>query len=188
VLYKHDRLEKKLRERGRTARAEILSMRTEGRGNKATAFGATDDDLTKAWTNCWLHLRVMPEGEAPFEAKLRTRLNTFKSQGDTLPVLYDPDDHDRVLVDFEADAREAMDRARRDAEARSARADGAPALGAASAGESAGASAGESAGAFTGDAASFADSAAGFAEQAAKFREQAAALRAKAEAERQPPD
>jgi hypothetical protein len=170
VLYKHDRLEKKLRESGRAARAEILSMRTEGRGNKATAFGATDDDLTKAWTNCWLHLRVMPEGEAPFEAKVRTRLNTFKSQGDTVPVLYDPDDHDKVFVDSEADAQEAMDKARGDTEARSARAQGAaPAT------------------AFSGDASSFADSAAAFAEQAEKFREQAAALRAKADAKHDPP-
>ena len=172
MLYKHDRLEKKLRERGRTARAEILSMRTEGRGNKATAFSATDDDLTKAWTNCWLHLRVMPEGEAPFEAKVRTRLNTFKSQGDTVPVLYDPDDHDKVFVDSEADAQEAMDKARADTEARSARAQGAA----------------PPAAAFTGDAASFADSAAAFAEQAEKFREQAAALRAKADNSRDSTD
>jgi hypothetical protein len=169
VLYTHDRLEKKLRENGRAARAEIISMRTEGRGNKATAFGATDDDLTKAWTNCWLHLRVLPEGEPPFEAEVRTRLNTFKSQGDTVPVLYDPNDHDKVFVDYEADAQEAMEKARQDTAARSARATGTPAV------------AGQPPAAFTGDAASFADSAAAFADQAAKFREQAAALRAKAE-------
>ena len=106
-------------------------------------------------------------GETPFEAKVRTRLNTFKSQGDTVPVLYDPDDHDKVFVDSEADAQEAMDKARGDTEARSARAQGAAS--------------------FTGDAASFADSAAAFAEQAEKFREQAAALRAKADAKRDPP-
>jgi len=53
-------------------------------------MSSPDDDLTTSWTLCWLHLRVMPEGEPPFEASVRTRLNTFKYKGDTVPVLYDP--------------------------------------------------------------------------------------------------
>jgi hypothetical protein len=109
VFYKHERLEKKLREHGRTATAEILSMRTEGSGNSVSGAFAPDEDLTASWTLCWMKLRVTPEGEPPFEVSLRTRLNTFKYKGDTVPVLYDPDDHDKVVVDYEADARAAME-------------------------------------------------------------------------------
>jgi hypothetical protein len=105
VFYKHDHLEKKLREHGRSATAEILSMRTEGSGNSLRGAFAEDDDLSGQWTLARLHLRVVPEGEPPFEATVRTRLHTFKYKGDTVPVLYDPDDHDKVVVDAEADLR-----------------------------------------------------------------------------------
>jgi hypothetical protein len=109
MLYKHERLEKKLREKGRSAPAEILAMRTEGRGNSARASWSNDDDLTTSWTLCRLELRVMPPGEPPFEATVRTRLNTWKTKGATVPVLYDPDDHDKVVVDYQSDARATME-------------------------------------------------------------------------------
>jgi Short C-terminal domain len=103
VFYKHSRLEKRLRESGRPATAEILSMRTEGGGHSARR--AEDDDLSQSWTLCRLHLKVMPDGEPAFETSLRTRLHTFKYKGDAVPVLYDPDDHDKVVVDSEAELR-----------------------------------------------------------------------------------
>jgi hypothetical protein len=109
VFYKHERLERKLREHGRSAPAEILSMRTEGSGNSARGILAPDDDLTASWTLARLELRVMPDDEPAFEVTVRTRLNTFKYKGDTVPVLYDPDDHDKVVVDYEADARATME-------------------------------------------------------------------------------
>jgi hypothetical protein len=109
MLYKHDRLEKKLREHGRAAPAEILAMRTEGEGTSARASWSNDDDLTTSWFLCRLELRVMPPGEAPFDATVRTRLNTWKAKGGTVPVLYDPEDHDKVVVDYQSDARKAMD-------------------------------------------------------------------------------
>jgi hypothetical protein len=109
VLYKHERLEKKLRKHGRPATAEILAIRTEGSGNSARASWANDDDLTTSWVLCRLELRVTPPGEAPFEATVRTRLNTLKSRGDSVPVLYDPDDHDKLVVDYEADAQAQME-------------------------------------------------------------------------------
>jgi hypothetical protein len=111
VIYKHGRLEKKLREHGRAAPAEILSMRREGRGSGFRAMRAADDDLTAGWTLCRMQLRVMPEGEPPFETTVRTRLNTFKYKGDVVPVLYDPADHDKVVVDYESDARATMENA-----------------------------------------------------------------------------
>jgi hypothetical protein len=107
VLYKHDHLEKKLREHGRSAPAEILGMRTEGSGNSVRGMLADDDDLSGRWTLARLHLRVMPEGEPPFEATVRARLHTFKYKGDTVPVLYDPADQDKVVVDSEAELRAA---------------------------------------------------------------------------------
>jgi hypothetical protein len=109
VLYKHEHLVKKLRKDGAAAPAEILGIRTEGRGNSARASFSNDDDLTTTWSLCRLELRVMPPGGEPFEATVRTRLNTFKSKGSTVPVLYDPDDHDKLVVDYESDARAAMD-------------------------------------------------------------------------------
>lgn len=105
MFYKHEHLEKKLREQGRSATAEILSMRTEGSGNNLHGMFAEDDDLSGQWTLARLHLRVIPEGEPPFEATVRSRLHTFKYKGDTVPVLYDPADHDKVVVDAEADLR-----------------------------------------------------------------------------------
>jgi hypothetical protein len=111
VFYKHAHLEKKLRENGRSAPAEILGIRTEGSGSGARAMRSTDDDLTTTWFLCWMHLRVIPDDGPPFEASVRTRLNTLKSKGDTVPVLYDPNDHDKLVVDYESDARAAMDRA-----------------------------------------------------------------------------
>jgi hypothetical protein len=109
MLYKHGRLEKKLREDGRTAPAEILSIRTEGSGGSAKGQWSEDDDLTGNWSLCRLQLRVMPPSEASFEVSVRTRLNTLKFKGDTVPVLYDPDDHDKVVVDYQSDARSHME-------------------------------------------------------------------------------
>ena len=108
MFYKHEHLLKELRAHGRSATAEILSMRTEGSGNAATKMFAPDDDLTAQWTLAKLDLRVMPEGEPPFDVSVRSRLHTFKYKGDTVPVLYDPADHDKVVVDYEADAEATM--------------------------------------------------------------------------------
>jgi len=93
----------------------------------------------------------MPEGEPPFEASVRTRLNTFKYKGDVVPVLYDPADHGKVVVDYEADAEATMQRLA-----------AAPPL-------------------TTGEANAFAEDASAFAERAAEFHEQAAGFRASAD-------
>jgi hypothetical protein len=109
MLFKHGHLEKQLRESGRSATAEILSIKTEGSGNNMRAMWADDSDLTTTWFLCRLDLRITPPGEPPFEARVHTRLNTLKSKGDTVPVWYDPDDHDKVVVDYQADAKAEMD-------------------------------------------------------------------------------
>jgi Short C-terminal domain len=108
MLFKHGHLEKKLREAGKQARAQILSIKTEGEGSSVRAVFADDSDLTTGWFLCRLDLRVMPSGEAPFETRVHTRLHTLKSKGDMVPVLYDPDDHDKVVVDYKADVETVM--------------------------------------------------------------------------------
>ena len=52
-----------------------------------------------------MKLRVRPHdrAEAPFEATVLTRIQTSKFMGSTVPVWYDPNDHSRVVVDYEAD-------------------------------------------------------------------------------------
>jgi predicted Zn-dependent peptidase len=108
MLFKHGHLEKKLREHGKQARAEILSIKTEGQGNSMRAMFADDSDLTTGWFLCRLDLRVMPSGEPPFKTRVHTRLHTLKSKGDMVPVLCDPEDHDKVVVDYKADVEAAM--------------------------------------------------------------------------------
>ena len=112
MLYKHDHLLKRLREQGRGAPATILGMRTEGTYSDPGAMWADDSDLTKGGSLCRLELRIMPPGEPPFETTIRTRVNSFHYTGDTIEVLYDPADHDKVAFDYEADARAAMATAR----------------------------------------------------------------------------
>jgi ATP-dependent Lon protease len=71
---------------------------------------AADTDLSTGWTDCSMKLRVVPKdrAELPFEASVLTRVHTMKLQGGQVPVWYDPADHSRVVVDYEADLREKM--------------------------------------------------------------------------------
>ena len=94
MLFKHGHLEKKLREHGKQARAEILSIKTEGQGSSMRAMFADDSDLTTGWFLCRLDLRVMPSGEPPFKTRVHTRRHTRKTKGDMVPVPDDPNDHD----------------------------------------------------------------------------------------------
>jgi hypothetical protein len=103
MLFKHKHLLEELRANGRQANADIISMKTVGEGNTMRAMWAADDDLSAGWTDCWMDLRVLPHGEPPFEVKVLTRIHTFKFKGGSVPVWYDPADHSRVAVDYEAD-------------------------------------------------------------------------------------
>jgi hypothetical protein len=108
MFFTHKHLLEELREKGRHATAEIISMQTEGGGNSMRAGWAPDDDLTTSWTDCKMDLRVFPPGESPFEVTVHTRLHTFKWKGDRVPVWFDPGNHRRVVVDYEEDVATKM--------------------------------------------------------------------------------
>ena len=107
MLFKHKHLLEDLRERGRSAPAEIISVRTVGGGSHLRAMWATDEDLTAGWMDCWMRLRVVPKNiaEPPFEATVLTRMHTLPLEGSHVPVWYDPADHAKVVVDYELDVR-----------------------------------------------------------------------------------
>ncbi|MBF9067254.1 S16 family serine protease [Streptacidiphilus fuscans] len=105
MFFKHKHLLKDLREHGRRGDAEILSMRTIGEGSNARSAWSSDEDLTTSWFDCSLKLLVQPvdRSQPPFEATVKSRVHTLKWQGSHLPVWFDPEDHSRVVVDYEAD-------------------------------------------------------------------------------------
>jgi hypothetical protein len=111
VLYKHKRLLEQLRVSGRAAQAKILHCRDEGTG--ATSKRTVDFDITQSWGNYQLELRVRPEGEPEFDAVVKTRLYWGRNPGDVVEVFYDPDDHDRIVVDHEAEGRKDMEQMKR---------------------------------------------------------------------------
>jgi ATP-dependent Lon protease len=108
MLFDHKRQLEDLRRDGRHGTAEILSMKTLGSVTTAQGMSAPDEDLSYRWTECWMKLRVVPDDrdEAAFEADVTTRIHTMKWQGYQVPVWYDPDDHSKVVVDYEADLQQ----------------------------------------------------------------------------------
>jgi len=110
MLFKHKHLLEELRQTGQQASAEILSMKTEGDGGNMRALWASDEDLTTNWFDCRMTLRVVPRdrAQAPFETTVHTRIHTLKFQGGSVPVWYDPKDHTKVVVDYEADVQGTM--------------------------------------------------------------------------------
>jgi ATP-dependent Lon protease len=111
MLFKHKRLLDELRQKGHKATGEILSMTTLGEASNLKATFSSDEDLKHTWYDCRMVLRVVPEdrAEPPFEATVLTRIHTTKTQGSHVPVWYDPADHTKVVVDYEADLERFID-------------------------------------------------------------------------------
>lgn len=105
MLFKHKHLLDELRRTGRKATGEILSITTLGAASGLGGAFAPDEDLSHTWYDCRMVLRVVPEdrAEPPFEATVLTRVHTQKFQGAHVPVWFDPADHGKVVVDYEAD-------------------------------------------------------------------------------------
>jgi hypothetical protein len=76
VLFKHKHLLEQLRENGRKGTGEILFITTVGEGGSMRQPFRPDSDITTAWSDVKLKLRVVPDDrlEAPFEAAVLTRL------------------------------------------------------------------------------------------------------------------
>jgi putative oligomerization/nucleic acid binding protein len=96
-------LEQKLREEGgRQAQATVLKAKQGIPTSMSEGSAMYGEDITR-----WHYLlRVEPEGEEPFEAKIVIRINHLDGlslqEGEKAIVLYDPDDHRKVAFDVKA--------------------------------------------------------------------------------------
>ncbi|HEY2637725.1 MAG TPA: SHOCT domain-containing protein [Solirubrobacteraceae bacterium] len=99
---KHTRLERKLREAGRTAPATVLECH-----GSITITKGNEMIVSNTQVVCRLRLQVSPPGEPTFEAETSARFSQFAmpGQGATLQVPYDPEDHDKVVVDESPEAQ-----------------------------------------------------------------------------------
>ena len=96
---KHTHLERRLRQSGRKAQADVVSVRP----GRAIEHGdaVIPGNVELEWK---LELRVRPEGEEVFSAEVtaRSRQLPHVATGQVVTVLYDPDDHRSVVVDSQA--------------------------------------------------------------------------------------
>lgn len=91
------RTRKRLETSGRKASATVLAVGSHGMAI-TTGGGQLVQDTEVAVK---LSLRVEPEGEPAFEVeeKFRFPQMAIPTQGQRLPVIYDPDDHDAIMLD-----------------------------------------------------------------------------------------
>jgi hypothetical protein len=98
------RLKKQLEENGKRAPATVVEIAEKGMAVTRGAEGvvANTELALKA------HLRVQPDDEPEFEVKKRFSFPQMAvpSPGQTVPVLYDPQDHDKIMVDYTPEAQQ----------------------------------------------------------------------------------
>jgi hypothetical protein len=88
---------KRLEENGRRANATVLEIASRGmtitHGNEAIVSNTQVVLKTK--------LRVEPDGEPAFEVQEKFRYSQFAipAAGSVVAVVYDPDDHDKIMLD-----------------------------------------------------------------------------------------
>jgi hypothetical protein len=91
-----------LMETGEHASAVILDAKTLAVGKAPIRFAKLGGVRTGTGTHAvTTHLRVEPEGGTAFEVKRRIRFpeNTPREPGTQLAVVFDPDDHERLILD-----------------------------------------------------------------------------------------
>jgi hypothetical protein len=115
-MFGNDRgLEKRLRKgAGKTARAILVDAK---KGHWVSSTGGSESQLANSAKVTWtLTLRVMPDGEPPFEAMVKEgfRVGSRPSPNYEYKVLYDPRDHSKVAIDHTpmTDAERAEQRRR----------------------------------------------------------------------------
>jgi Short C-terminal domain len=101
MLGEHKHLQHSLRDRGGVTttamieRAHCLGSETSS-GFHGTTYGY------------WFALKVAvrADGAEPFEASFRAFVHNYVSEGQTIPVIFDPHDHDKICMDTESVDRE----------------------------------------------------------------------------------
>jgi hypothetical protein len=87
------KLEEELRERGRRAPADVVDTVVTGSISSGSLAMQTQ-------AICKLSVQVQPSGETAFPAEIKQRFNQFgiPTPGTRVEVLYDPSDHDKIVV------------------------------------------------------------------------------------------
>jgi Short C-terminal domain len=98
------KLKKELEENGRRATATVVEIAEKGMAVTRGAEGVIGNTelALKA------RLRVQPDDEPEFEVKRRFSFPQLAvpSAGQTVPVLYDPRDHDKLIIDYSPEAQQ----------------------------------------------------------------------------------
>jgi len=99
------KLKKELQETGKHANATIVEIAEKGMAVTRGAEGVVSNTEIALKT----HLRVQPDDEPEFEVKKRFSFPQMSvpAAGQTVPVLYDPQDHDKIIVDYSPDAQQS---------------------------------------------------------------------------------
>ena len=98
------KLKKELEANGKRANATIVEIAEKG---MAITRGA-DNVVANTEIALKTHLRVQPDDEPEFEVKKRFSYPQMAvpRAGQTVPVLYDPADHDKIIVDYSGEAQQ----------------------------------------------------------------------------------
>jgi Short C-terminal domain len=99
------KLKQQLEENGKRANAVIVEIAERG---MAVTRGSADNVVANTEIALKTHLRVQPGDEPEFEVKKRFSYPQLAvpSAGQAVPVLYDPSDHDRIIVDYSSEAQQ----------------------------------------------------------------------------------
>jgi hypothetical protein len=99
------KLKKELEASGKRANATIIEIAEKG---MAVTRGA-DNVVANTEIALKTHLRVTPDDEPEFEVKKRFSFPQMAvpGAGQTVPVLYDPSDHDKIVVDYSPEAQQS---------------------------------------------------------------------------------
>jgi hypothetical protein len=101
MLGEHKHLQHALRDHGGvTATAMVEQAHCLGRETSSGFHGTT--------YGYWFALKVAvrADGAEPFEASFRAFVHEYVSDGETIPVIFDPDDHGKICMDTESVERE----------------------------------------------------------------------------------
>jgi hypothetical protein len=98
------RLVKQLEEKGKRANATVVEVAEKGMAVTSGAEGIAANTTVALKAR----LKVQPEGEPEFEVTQRFRFSQFAipSAGMVLPVIYDPEDHDKLMIDESPEAQQ----------------------------------------------------------------------------------